>query len=393
MLRLYSGRLFSKITKMTYKQAAHKLTMIPGPVEFSDDVLFAMATPSQAHTLPEFTKTFQSALQGLRTLFKLTSDKAQGYIVAGSGTLGWDVVGANLINAGDKVLVTLTGFFSDSFADALRVYGADVTTVTADVGNVVSLGAIEEHLKKERYAAITITHVDTSTAVVSSVENISKIVKKVSPETLIVVDGVCLIAVEDLEFDKWGVDFALTGSQKAIGAPAGLLVFFASERAVEKALNKEKDVSFFASLKKWTPIMRAYESGKPAYFATPAIQNITAFNVALQAIFKEGLDARIKRNAEVSDRFKKQLADAGFSILPVSHDVAAHGLLAVYFPKDVDGPKLIAKVAEKGYVIAGGIHKDLVGKYFRVGHMGYSTTVDHVDGVTKAIIDSYNELK
>lgn len=94
-----------------YKQPEHKLTMIPGPIEFSDSVLGAMATPSQAHTSPEFVQTFQTVLQNLRKVFKSTDKDAQGYVVAGSGTLGWDVAGANLINKGDKVLVLLTGFF------------------------------------------------------------------------------------------------------------------------------------------------------------------------------------------------------------------------------------------------------------------------------------------
>ena len=95
--------------------------------------------------------------------------------------------------------------------------------MTAEVGDVVPLDKIEQQLQKEKYSAITITHVDTSTSVVSDVEAISKLLK-VSPDTLIIVDGVCSIAVEDLEFDKWGIDFALTASQKAIGVPAGLSI-------------------------------------------------------------------------------------------------------------------------------------------------------------------------
>lgn len=375
-----------------YKQAEHKLTMIPGPIEFSDPVLYAMATPSQAHTSPEFVKTFQSVLQNLRKLFKSTDPKAQPYVLAGSGTLGWDVAAANLINKGDKVLVLLTGFFSDSFADCLRVYDADVDVITAPVGDVVPFDDIEAKLAKEKYTAITITHVDTSTSVVSDVEKISAIVKKVSPETLVIVDGVCSIGVENLEFDKWGIDFALTASQKALGVPAGLSVFFASPRAVEKALTREKDLTFFASLKRWTPIMKAYESGNGAYFATPAVQTITALKVSLDEILSESLDARFAKHAEVSTKFKKDMEKLGLKILPVSHDVAAHGLTAVYFPEGVNGADLLGKLATKGFTVAGGIHKALVGKYFRVGHMGYSVYEGHVDQVSAAISDTVGEL-
>lgn len=375
-----------------YKQPEHKLTMIPGPIEFSDPVLYAMATPSQAHTSPEFVKTFQSVLQNLRKLFKSTDPKAQPYVLAGSGTLGWDVAAANLVNKGDKVLVLSTGFFSDSFADCLRVYDADVDVITAPVGDVVPFDDIEAQLAKEKYAAITITHVDTSTSVVSDVEKISAIVKKASPETLVIVDGVCSIGVEDLEFDKWGIDFALTASQKALGVPAGLSVLFASPRAVEKALSREKDLTFFASLKRWTPIMNAYESGSGAYFATPAVQTITALKVSLDEILSESLDARFAKHAEVSTKFKNDMEKMGLKILPVSHDVAAHGLTAVYFPEGVNGAELLGMLAAKGFTVAGGIHKALVGKYFRVGHMGYSVYEGHVDKVSAAITGTVQEL-
>lgn len=376
-----------------YKQPEHKLTLIPGPIEFSDDVLASMATPSQAHTSPEFVSTFQQVLQNLRKLFKSTDSNTQGYVLSGSGTLGWDVAASNLLNPGEKVLVLSTGFFSDSFADCLRVYDADVDVITAEVGDVVPLDKIEEQLKKEKYQVITITHVDTSTSVVSDVEAISKIVKKVSPETLIVVDGVCSIGVEDLEFDKWGIDFVLTASQKALGVPAGLSVLYASERALAKALNKTKDTTFFASLKRWTPIMKAYESGNGAYFATPAVQTITALKTSLEEILSQSIDERFAKHAQVSDKFKSDVESLGLKIVPVNKQVAAHGLTAVYFPENINGSDLLKKLSEKGFVVAGGIHKKLVGKYFRVGHMGYSVYAGHIDKLTKALEESLNELK
>lgn len=376
-----------------YKQEEHKLTMIPGPIEFSDEVLYAMSTPSQAHTSPEFVATFQSVLKSLRQLFQSTDASAQLYVLSGSGTLGWDVAAANLVEKGDKVLVLLTGFFSDSFADCLRIYDVDVDVVTAPIGDVVPLDQIEAQLNKENYTAITITHVDTSTSVVSDVALICAVVKKVSPETLIIVDGVCSIGVEDLKFDDWGVDFALTASQKALCVPAGLCVFFASGRALEKALSREKDSTFFGSLKRWTPIMKAYESGCGTYFATPAVQTITALKVSLDDILEETLQKRLAKQAKASTKFKSEMAQLGLRILPVNDTVAAHGLTAVYFPENVNGAEFLAKLAAKGFILAGGIHKALVGKYFRVGHMGHSVYAGHVDLVSKAIQETVKELR
>lgn len=374
-----------------YKQPEHKLTMIPGPIEFSNEVLYAMSTPSQAHTAPEFIETFQSALKNLRKIFKLTDPKAQPYVLSGSGTLGWDVAASNLVSPGDKVLVLSTGFFSDNFAECLKVYGADVDVVTAEIGDVVPLDKIKEALSKNKYTAITITQVDTSTAVLLDVEAISKVVKEVSPETLIIVDGVCAIASETLEFDKWGVDFALTASQKAIGVPAGLGIFFASARAQEKAFARDQ-TTWFALMKRWTPIMQAYESGKGAYFATPAVQTIHALKVGTDQILEKGIDANVARNKEASDKFKSEMEGLGLTLVS-KPGVGAHGLSAVYWPKGLDGAAFLGLLAKKGFTVAGGIHKAIVGTYFRVGHMGYSLTQDHVQKLSAAIKETLEELK
>lgn len=383
---------FSNMSGTPFKQAEHKLTMIPGPIEFSDAVLYGMATPSQAHTSPEFAKTFQSALQNLRKIFRSNDKNGQPYVLAGSGTLGWDVAASNLVKPGEKVLVLSTGFFSDSFADCLGVYGADVDVLRAEVGDVVPLEKVAEKLKSTKYAAITVTHVDTSSAVVSDVKKLSELVKKESPETLIFVDGVCSIAVEDFEFDKWGIDFALTASQKALGVPAGLSIFNVSERALDKALKREKESSFFASLKRWTPIMKAYESGSAAYFATPAVQTVTALKISLNEILSESLEDRFRKHDEVAKNFRKTIGEWGLKTVPHSEDISARGLTAIYFPEGINGPELLSKVAGKGFTVAAGVHKALLGKYFRVGHMGYSIYQGHTEKLLGALKEALSEL-
>lgn len=101
---------------------------------------------------------------------------------------------------------------------------------------------------------ITVTHVDTSTGVLSEVEALAEMVRRVSPETLIVVDGVCSVGCEDLEFDRWGLDAVITASQKAIGCPAGLSISMFSGRAIEVfEKRKTRPGSYFASMGNWLP--------------------------------------------------------------------------------------------------------------------------------------------
>lgn len=190
----------------------------------------------------------------LRKLFQTTDSSSQPFVISGSGTLGWDLVAANLVEPGEDVLVLTTGYFGDSFTDCFKVYGANVTQLKPAVGSRPQLPEIEKALKEKKFKVITVTHVDTSTGILSELEQLSALVHKVSPETLIVVDGVCSVGGEDIEFDKWGLDGVITASQKAIGVPAGLSISMFSGRAMKVLEQRKAPVgSYFASMNNWRP--------------------------------------------------------------------------------------------------------------------------------------------
>ncbi|KAL3229816.1 Alanine--glyoxylate aminotransferase 1 [Nakaseomyces bracarensis] len=344
--------------------------LIPGPVILSDSVQRALDVPSLSHTSPEFGTILQRTLKNTRKLFRADEKKGQAFVIAGSGTLGWDIVGANLINQGDNALVVSTGVFSDFFAECLEAYGANVDKLTAETGESVPLESIRSQLSKKNYKVVTLTHVDTSTAVLTDVKAAADLIHKESPDSYIVVDGVCSIGCEEFEFDKWNIDYCLTASQKAIGAPAGLSISMASQRVIDFVKSDQyKMKSFFTSLKKWTPIMEGYEAGTPKYFATPAIQAINSLDVAIQEILADGLEARWEKHAEISKWFKDKVTnELGLKLVTkYPSECAAHGLTAIY----VDEPgKVIGALKANGVVIAGGILPSISTKYIRVGHMG-----------------------
>ncbi|AOA65229.1 Alanine/glyoxylate aminotransferase 1 [Komagataella phaffii CBS 7435] len=389
-------RSMSTITIPNSKQPAHRLTMIPGPIEFSDDVLDAMSTPSQAHTSPDFIPVFQEVLQNTRKLFKSSNPTSQPIVISASGSLGWDIVGANFLNRGEKTLVFSTGFFSDRLADALSYYTeTDVDVVKAPLGESVPLSEVEKALSAKSYDVVTITHVDTSSAVISDVEAIAKKIRSIQPEALVVVDAVCSAGVEDIQFDNWGLDYVLTASQKAVGVPAGLSISIASERAVKKAFAKKRPTSYYANLQKWIPIMQAYEHGKGAYYATPPIQLIHAYRVSLREILEQGLDNRFAKHAETSNKFKDNLESLGLKLV-AKREFGANGLTAVYFPKSINGPDLLKKISEKGVTLSTGIYAGIATEYFRVGHMGVSAVGKDrhdVDIVFRLIKETLEELE
>jgi alanine-glyoxylate transaminase / serine-glyoxylate transaminase / serine-pyruvate transaminase len=243
----------------------------------------------------------------------------------------------------------------------LEIYGANVTQLKAPIGSSPSLSEIEDALASKKYKLVTITHVDTSTGVRSNIKPISDLIRRVSPETLIAVDGVCSVGCEDIDFSNWGLDVVLTASQKAIGVPPGLCLVLASSRALKTFHDRKSPAtSYFASWKKWLPIMQAYESRKPMYFATPPVQLIYALQASLRMILKKPLEERFAEHAKASD-FVKDFVEKklGLKTLPHSREDSANGMTAIWIPDGVKLPELLPKLAAHNVVFAGGLHKDI----------------------------------
>ena len=170
--------------------------------------------------------------------------------------------------------------------------------------------------------------------------------------------------------EDWGVDLALTASQKAIGVPPGLALLVAGPRAMEAFDRRRSPVgSYYADWSHWLPVMQAYEARKPSYFGTPPVNLIWALNVSLGQILSEGMDARFARHRRLSQAFKAAIAALGLKQVPVGPDKTATTLTAPYYPDGVDA-KFLGYVGEAGAILAGGLHPAIRARYFRIGHMG-----------------------
>ncbi|MDV7140772.1 alanine--glyoxylate aminotransferase family protein [Maribacter sp. TH_r10] len=344
-----------------------KLLMIPGPIEFEPEVLRAMGMATTSHIAPNFIEVFGNSLELMREVWQ--SPTGQPFIVAGTGTLAMDMAAGNLIEQGDHVLVISSGYFGKRFKDILDRYGANTTILEAPIGEIVSIEAIENELKTEKYKALTITHVDTSTGILMHPKPIAQLAKKYG--VLTILDGVCSVAGEEIKQDEWGIDVVLTGSQKAIGVPPGLALLMASQKAIDVFKNRQTPVgSYYSDWSNWLPIMKAYEEKKPSYFGTPAVNLIVALETSLKIISKEGMDNRVKRHQNLAKAFRAAIASLNIEILPKSNQVAANTLTAAYYPKGIDGAALRAKIAEKNVIVAGGLLAEIKTSYFRIGHMG-----------------------
>ncbi|KAH7105836.1 PLP-dependent transferase [Auriculariales sp. MPI-PUGE-AT-0066] len=363
-------------------QEPHKSVIIPGPIEVADDVLYANAHYSVSHMAPDFANAFKESLQMIRQV--LFTSSGQPFLISGSGTLGWDQVSANLIEPGEDVLVLNSGYFGDAFADCLQTYRAKVTTVQAPVGAAVTVPELEAALKAKKYKAVTVTHVDTSTGVLSPIKDVAATVRRVSPETLVVVDGVCSVASEEIQFDEWDIDVVISASQKGIGIPPGLSLLMASTRAMQVySSRKTPATSYYASWNKWLPIMQAYDKGSAAYFATPPTNLIWALHTSLTTL--------TTAHQEAARKVREAASQLGLKIVPLEDKFAANGMTAVYFPDGVSAPQVVGELGKKDIIVAGGLHKDIKDKYFRIGHMGISV-VDKQRGDIDRVVEGFKTV-
>eukprot|EP01083_Nonionella_stella_P015492 43371_1 len=372
-----------------------KLLMIPGPIEFDASVYEALSRKTVSHVAPSFIDEYGTALERFRKILK-ASDDTETFILSGGGSLGWDCIVTSLSEPELKhrALILNGGYFSDNFRECAKAYGLGIDEIKAQcVGDVITPTQLEEYLSNTdnpRPQLICITHTDTSVAATTDISGLSTVCHKLSPDSLIAVDGVCSFGGEEFKFSEWGVDVAMTASQKAFGTPPGLCMMAVSARAMDYMEKGRTNPirSWYANLTRWLPIMRAYKARKPSYFSTPNVNLIIALNQSQRLILDEGIDNVIRRHNEFSRVFRNALQAIGLEFVAVRKDVYAACITAVKFPKGVNGKELLGYIKNDKHVIfAGGLHKEIKTTYFRVGHMGMSTAIgcDHLLRCVEAI--------
>ncbi|KNF05652.1 hypothetical protein PSTG_01055 [Puccinia striiformis f. sp. tritici PST-78] len=386
-----------------FTQNPHKLLVIPGPIEVADEVLLANASASVSHVSAGFIGIFGETLEMLlKLLYTSVETGSQAFVVSGSGTLGWDMVAANLVEHGEKVLVLSNGYFGEAFRDCLEAYGAEVDILSAQLGHTITPTELEKHLQETKitYKLITITHCDTSTGVLADAKGLAAVASRLSKDSLIVLDSVCSVASEEIRFDDWNLDVVLSASQKGLGTPPGLCISIASNRALKTLETRKTPIStYYASWKKWLPIMKAYQAGSPAYFATPPTNLITALHKSLKLILenpKLSLEERFLRHKQASQKVKEAVENKlGLKQLSVNQQSSANGMTAIYLPESIPPGDVIGKMLEKDLVIAGGLHKDCKDRYIRIGHMGLTAIehpLQHIDKIVVGLTDSLKQL-
>jgi aspartate aminotransferase-like enzyme len=356
---------------------------IPGPTDVLPSVLAAQTAPMIGHRSDEFEALFAKCEAQLQTLFA-TTDRV--YIVAASGSGLQEAAIRNAVGAG-QVLCFVNGAFSQRWHEV--ALGCDKCAVRVDVAWNTAVkpatvaAALEAALATGPVDAITVVHNETSTGVISPVEEIAATVRRLSPQTLVLVDAVSSFSGVPIPFTAWGLDVLLTSSQKALALPPGLAFCAVSDRVLARAATVKGRGWYFDFLNLEKSLKK---STTPA---TPAISLMRALSVQLDHILAEGMDARYARHAALAARTQAWALARGFALM-AEEGYRSPTVTTVTNSRGIDIEDLNGYLAAEAMEISNG-YGVFKGKAFRIAHMGEVNDAD-LDRLFAAI-DSYLEQR
>ena len=331
----------------------HPVLMIPGPTNLSEDVLRVLSEPMVGHTSPEFYEEFRDVHALTAKLFGSCPERT--IVFSGSGTFGMEALFSTFTKPGDRLLSIVNGYFGDRFAEIGSIYDLSVRTLRFSPGQEIDLQLVRRELEREKYDFVTVTHIDTSTGVMNDIEKVGEVVK--SYNAFYVVDMVSSMGCVDYRFREDLYDYVFTASQKCVGGPPG-------------------------AVKRWMTVMR----DPTIYLSTPNVLTLRALRVALNEIFEEGLEVKIRRHRELGELAFRFVSERGWR--PLSNRPSPS---VIAF--DVGAPvarEVKSEMYRKGILIATGI-SDPTNRILRVGYMG-TTTKELLSNTLRRIEETVSEV-
>src|SRR5437660_6248613 len=342
----------------------HVKLHIPGPVEVSEKTFRAFCSPMIGHRGQGFKDLYAKMQPQLQ---QLLSTKQLVYISTSSA---WGVMEGAIRNlVSKKVLNCMCGAFSDKWFDVSKRCGKEAAALQVPWGSPIRAADIDKHLATGQFDALTLIHNETSTGVMSPLDEIAALKKKY-PDVMFIVDSVSSMSAVPLNFDELGIDVLLAGTQKAFALPPGLTVFTCSPAALAKAA-KSADRGYYFDLVEFEK--NAQQNMTPS---TPSIAHIYALASKLDEFFAEGLDARFARHEKLAKMTRDWAGRHGFTLFPTagyeSVTLTCINNGARSGGRVVDVPKLQKLVKDAGFLIDAGYGK-IKGTTFRISNMGDET--------------------
>jgi alanine-glyoxylate transaminase/serine-glyoxylate transaminase/serine-pyruvate transaminase len=350
-------------------RAGREFLAIPGPTTMPDEVLQAMHRPALDIYSDQMVNLTDSLMADLSRLF---ATRGQSYIYISNGHGAWEAALSNVLSRGDKVLVLESGRFAIGWGNAAAAMGAEVEVLKGDWRRAIRPDEVEARLRadtRHSIKAILAVQVDTASGAYNDLEAIGKAIKVAGHPALFMVDAVASLACMPFEMDKWGIDVAMSGSQKGLMTPPGLGFVAANDRA--RQVHKKADLR----TPYWDWTEREGSEHYRKYAGTAPVHLLFALRQAIDMIFAEGLENVFRRHRLLAGAVRRAVAVwaegqvLGFNIAEPSE--RSDTVTTVTMGNGYDPVALHRYCKEKCGVVLGVGIGELQGQAFRIAHMGH----------------------
>ena len=346
------------------RTAGRHFLQIPGPSPVPDRILRAIDMPVIDHRGPGFADLGHRVLSGMQGVFKT---KQPVIIYPSSGTGAWEAALVNSLSPGDRVLMVETGHFAFLWQKLAQKLGLQAEVVETDWRRGADPDLVEQALKADTQhtiKALCVVHNETSTGSTSRIGAVRKAIDAANHPALLMVDTISGLASADFRFDEWGVDVAISGSQKGLMLPPGL-----SFNAVSvKALEAHKSSSMSKSYWDWSDMLEANKRGYFPY--TPSTNLLFGLAEAIDMINEEGLHAVFARHKRHAAATRQCVEAWGLEVQCQVETEFSPVLTAVRVPDGSDADQLRSVILEQCNTSLGNGLSKVQGKVFRIGHLG-----------------------
>ncbi len=338
----------------------------------------AMASPVVGHLDPDFMKVMDGIKRLLRVVFRTQNEIT--FPVSGTGSAGMETVMANLIEAGDEVVVGVNGAFGTRLAEVAERQGAKVHKVEAQWGQIIEPSQIAAALKAaKKPKLVAIVHAETSTGIHQPIEEISELAHRHG--AMMAIDAVTSLGCVPVEIDKWKIDACYSCTQKGIGAPPGLSPVTFSASAMD-SIRKRK-----TKCRSWyfdVALIEQYWGPDRLYHHTAPITMNYALYEALRIVVEEGLETRWARHRANAAALQAGMRAMGLQ-LAAQEGYRLPQLTTIAVPEGIDEAKVRAELLRLFNIeIAAGLGP-LKGKIWRIGLMGEGSHSENVMLVLNAL--------
>jgi alanine-glyoxylate transaminase/serine-glyoxylate transaminase/serine-pyruvate transaminase len=348
------------------RHTGRHLLQIPGPTPIPERILNAMSRQMLDHRGPDFQELGLRVLASVRSLFKTANPVV---IFPSSGTGAWEASLVNTLSPGDRLLMAETGQFAVLWRNMAEKLGLKPEVLATDWRSGADASAIEARLKKDKahdFKAVCVVHNETSTGARTRVDEIRKAIDGARHPALLMVDTVSSLAAMDYRHDEWGVDVAVSGSQKGLMLPPGLSFTAVSAKALAATKTAKLPRSYWS----WDEMIAMNGNGTFPY--TPATGHLFGLAEAIDMLFEEGLDNVFKRHERLGEAVRRAVKAWGLEIWCRDPKSYSPAVTAVALPDAHNADAFRKLVLDHFNMSLGTGLNRLAGKAFRIGHLGYT---------------------